>query len=125
MWCRLRKTLSRGRLPVPLSVTRIRRWRRALAARVSSGLNIVLSRLLLLRAGLAGLATNDFFGVLDPFALVRLGRTDAADLRRRFTDQLFVSPADGDSVGHHDEADPGWRRHQYRVRIADLQHQAA
>src|SRR6266851_8632561 len=125
MWCRLRKTLSRGRAPVPLSDTRIRRWRRARAARVSRGLNMILSRLLLLGAGLTGLATDDFFGVLDPFAFVRLGRTHAADLRRRLTDQLLVGAADGNGVSHDREADPGWCRNQYRVRVADLQHQIA
>src|ERR1043165_7173374 len=102
MWFRLRKTFSRGRLVVPLRLTRMRRWRRALAARVSSGLNV---RLLLLGAGLASLASDHFFGVLDAFALVRLGRPYPAHLGGDFANQLFIGTGDDDRVALDREAD--------------------
>src|SRR5215471_13392508 len=81
--------------------------------------------LLLLRAGLAGLTADDFFGVLDAFALVRLGWPHAADLRRDLTHQLLVRATDGDRVGLNGEGDARRCWVQHRVREADLQYQVA
>src|SRR5947209_14394598 len=107
----------------------MRRWRRVRAARVSRGLNMawvtyLLTYLLLLGAGLASLASDDFLGVLDALALVRLGRAHAPDLRGNLADQLLIGASDDDGVRRLDgEADAGRCRVQHRVRVADLQHE--
>src|ERR1051326_2774017 len=100
----------------------MRRWGRARAPRVSNGLNMAL---LLLCAGLASLASNDLFRVLDALALVWLGGTHAPHLRGDLADQLFVGAGDGDRVALHREGDPLWRGDQHRVRITYLQHEVA
>src|SRR4029077_7320017 len=90
-----RKTLRRGRTPAAWrSAKRVRRWRRAKRALRS---DMVLSPLLLL----AFLAADLLGRVLDALALVGLGWTQAADLRRELADLLAIRAGDLDFGGLH------------------------
>src|SRR6516165_2646050 len=91
--CRwLRNTHSRGSWSVPRTRRRTRAWRRPRAIRFSD-VAIALSPG---GAGrLARLAADVLVRVLDPFALVRLRRTQRADLRAYLAEQLLVVAFDG------------------------------
>src|SRR4249920_1732967 len=111
-----RKTLRRGRTPAAWrSAKRVRRWRRAKRALRS---DMVLSPLLLL----AFLAADLLGRILDALALVGLGRTQAADLRRQLSDLLTIRAGDLDLGRLHGlDLDAGRDRHLDVVAVAELQ----
>src|SRR3990172_61540 len=98
MWLRLRKTASRGRAASPSRRRRIRSWRLCRAApRLATCVILVDLGFLLLAAdlaGLAGLPADDFAGVPDALALVRLPLPAGADLGRHLPDELLVDSHD-------------------------------
>src|ERR1700681_1194777 len=66
------------------------------------------------------LLTDDFARIANAFALVRLGRTEVADLRGDLADALLVDPLDVHAVGPLDgKRDPVRRRVRDRVRITE------
>ena len=89
--CAERNTDRRGRSAVPLTRLRMRDLALdALAGLLAAESSTCPAMTHLRRAGLAGLAHDRLFDVLDALALVRLGRTEAADLRRRVAERLAV-----------------------------------
>src|SRR5215212_4247975 len=76
-------------VPATLRLTRLRRF--SLCARFSR------TAIFLLLSGLADLAPDLLVAVADALALVRLGRTDHPDLRRRLAHPLLVYPAHDNS----------------------------
>jgi len=65
-----------------------------------------------------------FVGVADALALVRVGRTDAANLRRNLSDLLLVDSAYSDLRLVVDlDVDPIGNREVDRMREAELQHE--
>src|SRR5215203_1881274 len=112
-----RYTERRGLAAVPatLRLTRLRRF--SLCIRFSR----TAIRTLLL-TGLADLAPDLLVAVADALALVRLGRTDHPDLRRRLSHTLLVYAAHDDRRGIRDlELYPLVRGDGDGVRVADLQ----
>src|SRR5512133_2044431 len=116
--CRsLRKTHIRGRSGTPLTRLRILAWRFCLASSpvfftVASPYRGALG------AGLADLAPDPLFDVLDPLALVGLGGADAADVRRDRADEALVDPLDDDLVlARRVDLDPLGDRVGHRVRV--------
>src|SRR4051812_15545113 len=85
-----RNTTRRGRAWVPDRVLRTRTWRRSRFA------DAVVAFAILLASRLAGLPANDFARVLDALALVRLGRTQVAQLGRDLPHFLLVGAVDHD-----------------------------
>src|SRR5690349_25129374 len=89
MWLRLRNTDRRGRSVVPANLTRTRRCRLARAFLRS---NVFNTGLLGSLAGLAGLAADALAAVHHALALVRLGRTQLAQLGRDLADVFLGDP---------------------------------
>src|SRR2546421_4497243 len=118
MWFRLRYTERRGRSVLPDTLNRMRALRRS---RRSRFFWMVDSLMALGRPRLALLAADDFLGVLDALALVRLGWPHLADLRGGEPHQVLVGALHGDPVGLGVVlgADPFRQREAHRVREAD------
>src|SRR5829696_1696350 len=112
-----RYTERRGRAAVPatLRLTRLRRF--SLCIRFSR-----TAMKILLLSGLADLAPDLLVAVADALALVRLGRTDHPDLRRRLSHTLLVYTAHDDRRGVRNlELYPLARGDRDRMRVTDLQ----
>src|SRR5829696_9133000 len=109
-----RNTDRRG-LPLPAcrSLNRVRSRRRRNSASGLFAIGLLL---------LAFLAADRLVAVLDPLALVRLGRAERADLGRDLADPLAVGAADRDRgrplAG---DLDVGWDRVVDVVAVAELQ----
>src|ERR687898_591418 len=86
-----RYTERRGRSAVPTRRRRMRARRLFFCSRLSN--TGICSSYLAILSGLADLASDLLVAVADALALVRLGRTDHPDLRRRLAYPLFVYPA--------------------------------
>src|SRR5437016_4794403 len=95
-----RVTTSRGRLSLPRTFLRSRKWRRARASRrrLEKLVSAVVAVMSL--ACLPGLAPNELALVAHAFALVRVGPAQLADVRGNLADLLLVDAL-------HDE--PGGR----------------
>src|SRR5215208_5693079 len=112
-----RYTERRGRVAVPatLRLTRLRRF--SLCIRFSR-----TAMKILLLSGLADLAPDLLVAVADALALVRLGRTDLPDLRRRLAYPLLVYPAHDYRGGVRDlELYPLAGRDRDGMRVPNLQ----
>src|SRR5690349_16179193 len=110
----------RGRCSVP---ARLRRMRSRIRPRDAT-LCFAWSMSYLLACGLAGLPANHFVGVLDAFALVRIGLAEGTDLRRGLPDELLVVAGDGDvtGLGVDGDFDPLRDRELHRVGVSELEH---
>src|SRR3954463_7361091 len=80
--------------------------------------------LVLLARGLTRLAANDFVGVLDAFALVRIGLAERTDLGGGLSDFLLVDAGDGDVVGFRldGDVDPFRDGEAHRMRVSQREH---
>src|SRR5256714_2298013 len=118
MWFRLRYTERRGRSVLPDTLNRMRALRRS---RRSRFFWMVDSLMALSRPRLALLAADDFLGVLDALALVRLGWPHLADLRGGEPHQVLVGALHRDPVRLRVVlgADAFGQREADRVREAD------
>src|SRR6266540_5372049 len=113
MWRAERNTDRRGRSGVPLIFLRTRRWRRIRASRL---LFVIVSCLLVLLGGLAGLALHVLVDVPDALALVRLGWAALAEIGRHLADELLVGAPHHDTGGLGDlERDALGRLERHRV----------
>src|SRR5581483_8138069 len=73
-------------------------------------------------SGLAGLSTNDFVGVANTLALVRLGFAQSSNSRGSFTYELFVDATNNDTRRRlHREFNPRRGRHFHRMREPESQ----
>src|SRR5205814_2562395 len=77
----------------------------------------------LLASRLAGFPANHFIGVLDAFALVRIGLAERTDFGGGLSDFLFVDAGDGDvaALGLDGDVDAFRDGETHRVRIAKLE----
>src|SRR5216684_5871090 len=77
----------------------------------------------LLSCCLTRLAANHFIGVLDAFALVRVGLAERADLGSGLTDFLLVDAGDRDvaALRLDDDLDPCRDRETHRMRVTELE----
>src|SRR5437764_7364352 len=93
MWRDERNTDSRAR-PLPAR----RNWKRVRSRRRRNNVSVLLGPLVFMAALLllAFLAANRLVAILDPLALVGLGRTERADLGGDLADPLAVGAADRD-----------------------------
>src|SRR5262245_10473417 len=129
-----RVTTSRGRSDVPVRRLRTRKWRRALPIRRAPALppwwwRLISVALMLkpsLLAGLSSLAADDLALVLHALALVRLRRTDLADVRGDLAHLLLVDARHVEQRGALDgEGDPLGGLHDDRVAEAQRELQVA
>src|SRR5271156_515416 len=119
MWCSVRWICSRGRSAVPITFFRRRACRLMRCAFLLSAISCAPSLL----AGLAGLAellAHDFAVIANAFALVRLGRTQIADLCGNLSDALLIDAVDVDLVRTLDrERDARRRLERNRMGVTE------
>src|SRR5256885_1772277 len=143
MYLRLFFTARRGRSEVPVTLLRIRSRIRPRAAPLSFALSISFPRcpFLVLRPALrhgerttkneqlltgcfTSLPSDDLVGVLDAFALVRIGLAQRADLRCCLSDLLLVDAGHGDVSGLAVDGDVDALRDREadRMGVSQLEH---
>src|SRR5664280_1347570 len=121
------ETARRGRPAVPFTFRRMRAWMRAFASTRPCAFSMVPASLL--ARGLAGLLLEDLAHEAESLQLVRVGRTNAADLGRRLADFLLVDTRDDDvrdvlglRVRCDLDLDAIRHREFHNVREADAEH---
>src|SRR5664280_1838647 len=121
------ETARRGRPAVPFTFRRMRAWMRAFASTRPCAFSMVPASLL--ARGLAGLLLEDLAHEAESLQLVRVGRTNAADLGSRLADFLLVDTRDDDvrdvlglRVRCDLDLDAIRHRELHDVREADAEH---